>query len=88
MCSSDLTAIARKLLVQVWHTLQGNPPLALESDTSFRIKLHKLALTLGKDLRREMKLGDTLTEATTILLERCRTLALEPPVQQPQAATP
>jgi hypothetical protein len=67
-------------------TLQGHPATEAETNRSFRLKLHKLALTLGKDLRREMNLGDTLADAITLLLERCRTLALDPPVPQPQAA--
>lgn len=81
-----VAGVARKLVVQVWHTLQGHPATEAETNRSFRLKLHKLALTLGKDLRREMNLGDTLADAITLLLERCRTLALDPPVPQPQAA--
>jgi hypothetical protein len=83
-----VAGVARKLVVQVWHTLQGHPATEAETNRSFRLKLHKVALTLGKDLRREMKLGDTLADATTLLIERCRTLALDPPAPQPQAAKP
>ena len=83
-----VAAVARKLVVQVWHTLQGHSATEAETNRSFRLKLQKVAVTLGKDLRREMNLGDTLADATTLLLERCRTLALDPPVPQPQAATP
>ena len=83
-----VAAVARKLVVQVWHTLQGQSATEAETNRSFRLKLQKVAVTLGKDLRREMNLGDTLADATTLLLERCRTLALDPPVPQPQAATP
>jgi len=43
-----VAAVARKLVVLVWHLLQGNPPLALESDKSLRLKLHKLSVLLGK----------------------------------------
>jgi transposase len=68
-----VAAIARKLLVQVWHTLQGNPPLALESDTSFRIKLQKLAIALGTTLRNGIGLGKTLEESVKTLLLRCQT---------------
>jgi transposase len=46
-----VTAVARKLLVQVWHLLSGNPPEALEPDKSLTIKFKKLAVMLGKDLR-------------------------------------
>ena len=55
-----VAAVARKLLVQVWHMLSGNPPTALETDKSFTLKLHKLAVVLGAPLRRELRLGDTL----------------------------
>jgi transposase len=67
-----VAAIARKLLVQVWHTLQGNPPLALESDTSFRIKLRKLAVVLGATLRTKIGLGKTLEDSIKTLLLRCQ----------------
>jgi len=46
-----VTAVARKLLVQVWHLLSGNPPEALEPGKSLSIKLKKLVVMLGKDLR-------------------------------------
>ena len=49
-----VAALARKLLVQVWHMLSGNPPTALETDKSFTLKLHKLAVVLGKPLRHEL----------------------------------
>jgi hypothetical protein len=51
-----VTAVARKLLVQVWHMLSGNPPTALETDKSFTLKLHKLAVVLGAPLGREYAL--------------------------------
>jgi transposase len=68
-----VAAIARKLLVQVWHLLHGNPPLALESDTSFRIKLQKLAVALGSTLRTGIGLGKTLEDTVKTLLLRCQT---------------
>jgi transposase len=46
-----VAAVARKLVVQVWHLLSGNPPEAMEPSKSFDLKLHKLAGTLGKTLR-------------------------------------
>lgn len=46
-----VTAVARKLLVQVWHLLSGNPPEALEPNKSLTLKFKKLAVMLGKDLR-------------------------------------
>lgn len=67
-----VAAVARKLLVQVWHMLSGNPPTALETDKSFTLKLHKLAVAMGKPLRRELGLGNTLLESVQAL--RSRTL--------------
>jgi transposase len=67
-----VAAIARKLLVQVWHLLHGNPPLALESDTSFRVKLQKLAVALGTTLRTGIGLGKTLEDSIKTLLSRCQ----------------
>jgi transposase len=66
-----VAAIARKLLVQVWHLLHGNPPLALESDTSFRVKLQKLAVALGTTLRTGIGLGKSLEDSIKTLLSRC-----------------
>ncbi len=83
-----VAAIARKLLVQVWHLLHGNPPLALESDTSFRIKLQKLAVALGSTLRTGIGLGKTLEDTIKTLLSRCQTHP-EPsasPCETPQPA--
>lgn len=62
-----VVAVARKLLVQVWHLLIGNPPEALESDKSFSLKLQKLATQLGKKLRAELSLPSKL-EACAIHL--------------------
>jgi transposase len=67
-----VAALARKLLVQVWHMLSGNPPTALETDKSFTLKLHKLAVALGAPLRRQLRLGDTLPDCIRTL--RSRTL--------------
>lgn len=66
-----VAAIARKLVVQVWHVLQGNPPLALENDKSFRLKLNKLAVVLGATVRRKTGLGQSLTDSVNVLLLRC-----------------
>jgi transposase len=74
-----VAAVARKLLVQVWHMLSGNPPTALETDKSFTLKLHKLAVTLGTSLRGKLQLGDTLLQCVQEL--RRRTL-------QPAVITP
>jgi transposase len=67
-----VAAIARKLLVQVWHLLHGNPPLALESDKSFRLKLQKLAVAIGTTLRAGIGLGKTLEDSIKTLLSRCQ----------------
>jgi transposase len=65
-----VAAVARKLLVQVWHMLSGNPPTALETDKSFTLKLHKLAAALGTALRRKIGLGDTLADGIQALRKR------------------
>jgi hypothetical protein len=62
--------VARKLLVQVWHVLHSHPPLALESNKSLTLKLHKLAVTLGRDLRKTLGLGANLTECVNLLRQR------------------
>ncbi|MGA7904836.1 MAG: hypothetical protein WBL40_08900 [Terrimicrobiaceae bacterium] len=69
-----VAALARKLLVQVWHVLSGNPPTALETDKSVTLKLHKLALALGAPRRRQLQLGDTLLTCIHTLRSR----ALQP----------
>lgn len=66
-----VAAVARKLLVQVWHMLQGNPPNALETDKSFRLKLQKLAVILGTTVRRKTGLGQSLPDSVNALLQRC-----------------
>lgn len=55
-----VTAVARKLVVQVWHLLSGNPPAALEPEKSFALKLRKLCVTLGTSLRNTLSLPSTL----------------------------
>jgi transposase len=63
-------AVARKLVVQVWHLLNGNPPDALEADKSLTIKFHKLAVTLGKSLRTKLGLPANLKECVMELQRR------------------
>ncbi len=53
-----VVAIARKLVIQVWHLLQGNPIEAVDSDKSLRIKLVKLVSMVGKARRIEMALPE------------------------------
>jgi len=65
-----VSAVARKLLVQVWHLLHGNPPTAIDTSKSFTLKLSKLAATLGTDLRRQLGLGDSLAESIQQLRKR------------------
>ncbi len=76
-----VAAIARKLVVQVWHLLRGNPPVSLESDGGLRLKLAKLVSHLGKALRQKHALGNSITEAITTLVARCNN-------QQSAASTP
>jgi len=79
-----VAAVARKMVVQVWHLLRGNPPIALESTSSFRLKINKLAVVLGTAKRREMGLGRSLREATQALFKRC--LPPEGPIPVPLAS--
>lgn len=67
-----VAAVARKLIVQVWHLLHGNPPSALEKDQSFTVKLKKLAVSIGKALRIELGLGATLHACIETLRNRVR----------------
>lgn len=68
-----VAAIARKLLMQVWYLLTGQPPEALESDKSLNIKLQKLAVVLGKELRIQMALPVKLADCVAHLRERIAT---------------
>jgi transposase len=65
-----VAAVARKLAVQVWHLLMGNPPTALEANQSLTTKLRKLAVVLGKDLRGQLDLPDTLEQCVAELRRR------------------
>ena len=71
--NTAVAAVARKLLVQVWHVLSGNPPTGLEPDKSLRLKLQRLLVFLGKQIRAEMGLPESLVEC--ILELHRRTLA-------------
>lgn len=62
-----VAAVARKLAVQVWHVLSGNPPEALEPDKSYDAKLEKLACQLGKSLRQQLAMPATLKECVVHL---------------------
>ncbi len=75
-----VAAVARKMAVQVWHLLSGNPPKDLEEGKSLSLKLNKLAVLLGKALRKELAFPPSL--ATTVELLRSRIIA---PVSKPPA---
>ena len=68
-----VVALARKLLVQVWHVLSGNPPTAPEADKSYELKLRKLLALLGGELRAELGLPATIPRCVEAL--RIKTLA-------------
>ena len=65
-----VAAVARKLVVQVWHMLRGNSPTALENERSFTLKLQKLAVVLGTSLRAHIGLGNSLGECVEELQNR------------------
>jgi len=65
-----VAAVARKLLVQVWHVLSDHPPQALETSKSVTLKLHKLAVTLGKSLRVQLGLPAQLKPCLLELQKR------------------
>jgi transposase len=76
-----VAAIARKLLVQVWHMLSGKPPTALETHKSFTLKLHKLAVALGASLRNKLQLGNTLLQCVQELRRRTLQAAVIAPAK-------
>ena len=65
-----VAAIARKLIVQVWHLLSGNPPNMLESNKSLDAKLTKILVLRGKELRKKMGLPATLAACVLELRSR------------------
>jgi transposase len=65
-----VVAVARKLAVQVWHMLSGNPPQDVETGKSLTVKLGKLAVTLGKVLRKELSFPPSLTATVEMLRSR------------------
>lgn len=73
-----VAAVARKLVVQVWHLLSGNPPLALEANKSLRLKLQKLAVVLGKNLRAKLGMPTDLKHCILELQKRTLCLAIPP----------
>jgi transposase len=71
-----VAAIARKMIVQVWHLLCGHTPIALEVGKSLAIKLQKLLVTLGKEARHKLGLNGTLSQAVAQLQQ---TMLAPPP---------
>lgn len=71
-----VAAIARKMIVQVWHLLCGHTPIALEVGKSLAIKLQKLLVTLGKEARHKLGLSGTLSQAVAQLQQ---TMLAPPP---------
>lgn len=57
-----VVAVARKLIVQIWHLLSGNPPQALEPDKSLKAKLERFSVDLGKSLRNQLNLPAEITK--------------------------
>jgi len=80
-----VVAVARKMAVQVWHVLSGNPPTMVEKDRSLAAKLQKLIVVLGKDLRAKMGLPSTLAEGIRELQTR---LCSSSPDPNPKASRP
>ena len=70
-----VVAIARKLVVQVWHLLQGNPIEAVDGDKSLRVKLIKLASMIGKERRTAMSLPSGLQDCVDHLCWRISEVA-------------
>lgn len=68
--NTAVAAVARKLVVQVWHLLIGNPPTVLEKDKSLTFKLERLIVALGKKLRAEIGLPSTINECMQELQRR------------------
>lgn len=65
-----VTAIARKLAVQIWHVLTGNPSTLLEGAAGVRQKLSRLLVKIGSKGRAEQKMPGSLNECVELLLKR------------------
>jgi len=72
-------AVARKLALQIWHVLQGNPPTMLEADARLTVKLRKLAMDLGSKRRIALGLGHSVHAAIEGLRQRILAGAATPP---------
>lgn len=78
-----VVAVARKMVVQVWHQLMGHAPTAAESEKSLGEKLRKLTVGLGKKLRSELALPGTLGECLAHFLEKLQPLPAGAAGQRP-----
>ena len=75
-----VTAVARKMVVQVWHQLMGHAPLAAGSEKSLGAKLRKLTVLLGKKLRAELALPGTLEDCLAYFLQKLQPLPDDSPM--------
>jgi transposase len=76
-----ISAIARKIAVQVWHLLSGNIAQAIESDKSHQLKLQKLAVLIGAKSRPQLGLGQTLKSAVDALMKKSQSATNPTPTQ-------
>lgn len=77
--NTAVAAVARKLVVQVWHLLMGNPPQALEGDKTLALKLRRLAASLDEATRTGLGLAAKPSDCVAMLLERISAPAGCPP---------
>lgn len=81
-----VVAVARKMVVQVWHQLKGHPPTAAEPKKSVAVKLRKLTVLLGKKLRAELALPGTLEDCLTHFLQTLHPTSGPIPLEKRQVA--
>lgn len=74
-----VAAVARKMAVQVWHLLSGNLPRDIDEGKSLSLKLNKLAVLLGKALRKELTFPPSLAATVEMLRSRIIAPASIPP---------
>ena len=65
-----VSAVARKLAIQIWHLLSGNPPVSLEPGKRYHRKLTRLLITLGAEMRKEIGLPYKTAQAIELLMLR------------------
>ena len=71
-------AVARKMVVQVWHQLMGNAPTAAGTGKSLAVKLRKLSVLLGKTLRTQLGLPEALDACLAHFLQQLQSLPPHP----------